>query len=276
MSTTTDTGTSDTLAGWHALRRAARLDADAKSTPEAPTTPEAVRQAVTEWAGRVRALKDASNPAGLDAYFSARRAELEAKHRIEGLLVAPAEVFEQLEAKDRADFDEHLRAEARDVAGEVARLEAALDAIATASHELRPPMPKAMEARAVVRTAELLEREEVRRQFAGRPLNELRAAYERATDDDAAFVAFVEAEVLGGFRTLHVRASERQDTDALRRLTEAVRARREARVPAIVREARAHLAATWTPVTRSLAQTLQTAKLAAEAFERRRHSGGGQ
>lgn len=240
--------------------------APAGDDPGLPT-PEAVAARVEDWAARLAAVQEVTTPGeGLDAYFAARRQAREAKHRIEGLMVAPESVFDQLEHKDRVEFDAALKAEAAAVARDAEALAAVLDRLAEAAHELKPPRPATVEGRATVRVAELLEREEVRRQFSGRPVREVLRAYRAASDaDDAAFVAFLESEALNGFRTLPV---SNDDADAVRDFVAAIRERQAARVPARVRELKARLDAAFGQTTRLLLKRLASGKatIAADGF----------
>jgi len=251
----------------------ALLRRGAGTAPADVSTPEMAARAVVEFAERLSTVKlTAGAGDGLDQYFQTVREAREAKHRIDGLLVAPREAFDQLEHRDREEFDATLRVEAASLLAEADVLGAALDRLAEAAHELRPPRPASIEGRALTRTAELLEREEVRRQFSGRPLAELERAYQAATDDDApAVVAFIEAETLKNFQTLTPRTTEPSDQDALRRMTALMRDRRAARVPLIVREHRARLNAAWTPTTRTLLRGLRTASLATDRGPTRRN-----
>jgi len=230
------------------------------------STPEAAARAVVEFAERLAAVKTTTQGGNaLDEYFASLRLARESKHRIDGLLVAPTEVFDKLEQRDREEFDATLRVEAAALLKDADAIGAALDRLAEAAHELRPPRPATVEGRALLRTAELLEREELRRQFNGRPLAELERAYQSASDDDApALVQFVEAEVLRNFQTLSPRTTEPADHDALRRLLALMRERRAARVPLIIREHRARLNAVWTQTTRTLLRGLRTASIATD------------
>lgn len=240
------------------------LRAQPGAAPADTSTPDAAARAVVAFSERLSAVRTAAQAgAALDEYFAGVRAARESKHRIDGLLVAPQEAFDKLERRDREEFDAALRSEAGALLAEADTLGAALDRLAEAAHELRPPRPTTPEGRALVRTADLLEREELRRQFNGRPLIELERAYHAASDDDApALVQFVEAELLKNFQTLTPRTTEPADQDALRRLMALTRERRAARVPLIVREHRARLNAVWTPTTRALLRGLRAASLA--------------
>ena len=248
------------------------LHRGAGAPPADVSTPDAAAAAVVAFSERLSAVRTAAQAGtALDEYFAGVRAARESKHRIDGLLVAPQEAFDKLEQRDREEFDAALRTEAGALLAEADTLGAALDRLAEAAHDLRPPRPATVEGRALLRTADLLEREELRRQFNGRPLLELERAYQAATDDDApALVQFVEAELLKNFQTLTPRTTEPADQDALRRLMALTRERRAARVPLIVREHRARLNAVWTPTTRTLLRGLRTASLAMDRGMSRR------
>lgn len=190
---------------------------------------------------KARALLVAQDVASFRARFTA-----------DGVYVAP----EDAEAKYRAAAEAKYRAQAIEKAralldGVPAMLEA-LDGAMAASETLPSEAWLARKRagdRLLAKVADTVATGEARALLAGRSLGEVAGIYAAATDEgDRELVRLIEREVLGGWPTVRLRepATAAEAASALGQLRGAIAARRAARVPVALREAKARLLAGWT------------------------------
>lgn len=200
--------------------------------------PPVVEQAVAAVLARLDALQNAARPESRADALRQHMAKVKKANTIDGLLVAEDEALRKVEQHARLKLAEQLQSDAATLRRDVGRLAAGIDQQIEASKAL-PPSRKTGADRGV----ELMERAEARSRYTGRPLAELAAFYQSTNDVIAPdLVLWLESEQQASFPTLKPRIDQDDDFQALRKLKQAIGARRDARVPAELQRARMALA----------------------------------
>jgi hypothetical protein len=156
-----------------------------------------------------------------------------------GVSVAPEQILSEVERRERERIDATARERATYALRTADALDTAIDVQIEARKELQLRTPAAQTDQLLFTIASQNERQETRLRFNGRPLRHLVHAYE-ASDDarDAVFIAFVEREARESWPTLQPGDDDPKYALQLQRV---MSDRREARVPATLREQKARL-----------------------------------
>lgn len=149
-------------------------------------------------------------------------------------LLDPKDAQAALDRAGQKRLTEQTRARqelARSVLSRAPRITKAIEEAIASSRLLPVPRPSDPQAAAITRTAELLECQELRLRFDGRPLHEVVRLY-TATADEAnpALISFLEDEWSAGFPTLKP-LQDKDDRDQASTFQRAIRERQERRVP---------------------------------------------
>lgn len=181
----------------------------------------------------------------IDQHFAKLRSEAEAEITIKGIRPQKADaMLDEVEEEHRRRYDKLIAGGAAAALQELRALELELEAQAERAKVLQPSRYATPSDNLLARSANVLERQELRAQAAAMTLDQLATLYEQLTDqDDPGVVAFIETELIAGWPTLHTRPDDEDAAKAIDRLNGLVAARREQRIPLHVREVRALLEA---------------------------------
>jgi hypothetical protein len=217
-----------------------------------------------------------SAPAKIDEIIAEWMRDAEKEVTIAGHRLKDADkILDEVELAKRRIFDEENVAKtAQDVSARARKIAAELDAHTAAARTLKPRAYSTTTDQLLARTVTLLEQDRFCAKFASRTFEDLTRYYSTTTDEDTPdLVAFIEQEAAEGWPTIRVKpaGTAAETATAMRRLTEAIDARKAARVPDYLKAARAKLDAVLDPVRRGHLKMMAEGKTghARQAFKPR-------
>lgn len=208
---------------------------------------------VEQFEGRPKAFLDDAREDVADAKTDAEMQAVREKYSRDGALVFDGAVFDAYEAKFRERYDQELLDRGIAIEADREALLARIDRDMAAAEVLPSAVtgrfPADSEKSLLAQLLDRQERADVRAQLAGLTFAQVAALYDRATDTEHNIVVRV-LEEAAGMGTLEqlgiVNADATETAGALMHLQTAIKARRAARVPKWLHEARERVLRTRT------------------------------